>query len=177
MPLHLGFLRAVNVGKRPYKTADLRAALHAAGYGEVDTHIQTGNIRISSPLRSRTKLEAELEAVFRADRGFEVPTIVLSPAELVEVLRDADEIAATTSPSRGHYVSLLKDAPDPAGTALVEGRTGAGESFFVRRRAVHLLYDVAYHEAKQSNAQIEKALGVATNRNLTVIRALVEKWC
>lgn len=177
MPTHIGFLRAVNIGKRQYRTADLRAALTAAGYGDVDTHIQTGNIRVTSPIRSRTKMEAELEAVFAADRGFDVATIVLSPAELVAVARDADEIAAATPYTYGHYVSFLKTAPDAAETALVEGWSGDGETFVVRDRAVHMLYDLAYHEAKHSNAQLEKAVGVATNRNVKVVRALVEKWC
>lgn len=177
MPTHIGFLRAVNIGKRQYRTADLRAALTAAGYGDVDTHIQTGNIRVTSPIRSRTKIEAELEAVFAADRGFDVATIVLSPAELTAVARDADEIAAATPYTYGHYVSFLKSAPDAAATALVEGWSGDGETFVVRDRAVHMLYDLAYHEAKHSNAQLEKAVGVATNRNVKVVRALVEKWC
>jgi uncharacterized protein (DUF1697 family) len=46
----------------------------------------------------------------------------------------------------------------------------------VRGRAVHLLYAKPYHEAKVSNVQVEKALGIATNRNAKVIRALAEKW-
>ncbi len=177
MPTHIGFLRAVNIGKRQYKTVDLRAALTAAGYGDVDSHIQTGNIRVVSPVRARARIEAELEAVFLADRGFAVPTIVLSPAELVKVATDAEEIAAATPFRHGHYISFLKNPPDAAGTRLIEERTGNGEYFFVRDRAVHLLYDIPYHEAKQSNAQIEKAIGVATNRNATVVRVLVEKWC
>lgn len=177
MPQHIGFLRAVNVGKRQYKTADLRAALTRAGYGDVDTHIQTGNIRVSSPLRSRAKIEAELEQVFVADRGFEVPTVVLSPAELAQVARDADEIATATPYEYGHYVSFLKKAPDAAEIALVEGWTGEGERFVVRDRAVHMLYDLAYHEAKHANAELEKVVGVATNRNVKVVRALIEKWC
>ena len=43
-------------------------------------------------------------------------------------------------------------------------------------RAVHLLLDATYHEAKLTNALVEKHLGVATNRNLTVIRTLAERW-
>ncbi|MCW2851456.1 MAG: hypothetical protein JWM84_1120, partial [Nocardioides sp.] len=43
-------------------------------------------------------------------------------------------------------------------------------------RAVHLLLGEQYHTAKLTNAVIEKQLGVATNRNLTVIRALAERW-
>jgi hypothetical protein len=42
---------------------------------------------------------------------------------------------------------------------------------------VHLLLKGNYHEAKLTNVVVEKHLGVATNRNLTVIGALVEKWC
>ncbi len=177
MPTHIGFLRSVNIGKRQYKSVDLRAALTAAGYGDVDSHIQTGNIRITSPIRARTKIEAELESVFLADRGFAVATIVRAPAELVQVIEDADEIAAATPYEYGHYISFLKNPPRAAGIALIEGWTGNGETFVVRDRAVHMLYDLPYHEAKQSNAQIEKAVGVATNRNVKVVRALVDKWC
>jgi uncharacterized protein (DUF1697 family) len=176
VPIHLGFLRAVNIGKRQYRTADLRAALEGAGYGEVETYIQTGNIKITSPLRSRAKVEAELEALFLADRGFEVATIVLSPAELVQVARDADALIEKHEPKYAAYVSLLKNEPSAEQKKAIESLSGHGELLVVRGRAVHLLYDIPYHEAKNSNAQIEKAIGVATNRNAKVIRTLAEKW-
>ena len=35
---------------------------------------------------------------------------------------------------------------------------------------------VEHHEARLTNAVVEKHLGVATNRNLTVVRTLAEKW-
>jgi predicted transcriptional regulator len=41
---------------------------------------------------------------------------------------------------------------------------------------VHLLLGANYHEAKLSNSSVEKLMGVATNRNLKVIRTLAEKW-
>ena len=43
-------------------------------------------------------------------------------------------------------------------------------------RAVHLLYDKPYHEAKRSNCSVEKAMGVATNRTAKVILELAPKW-
>ena len=33
-----------------------------------------------------------------------------------------------------------------------------------------------YHEATTGNAEVERHLGVATTRNLTVITKLTEKW-
>jgi len=176
VPTHIGFLRAVNIGKRQYKTADLRAALEGAGYGDVETHIQTGNIKVTTPLRSRTKVETALEDLFLADRGFEVITMVFSPVELTQLAEDADDIAGRHGFEHGHYVSVLKNQPTSAAASSLEERSGDGETLVVRGRAVHLLYDLPYHEAKNSNAQVEKLLGPATNRNAKVIRALAEKW-
>ncbi len=41
---------------------------------------------------------------------------------------------------------------------------------------MHLLYDVAFHEAKGPSAAVRRAMGESTNRNLTVLRVLGEKW-
>ena len=177
VPTHIAFLRAINIGKRQYPMAELRAALQAAGYDDVATHIQTGNVRLSSPSTDRAEVEAALEAVFEADRGFAVPVIVFSPEELAAVARDADELAAARQGEVRHYVSLLKHPPSAEGTARIQAHGHPGETAVVRGRAVHLLHDTLYHEAKVSNATVEKALGLATNRNATVVRALVAKWC
>ena len=177
MPSFVGFLRAVNVGRRRYPMVELRAALDAAGFTDVETHIQTGNVRVTTPKRSAHVVAAELARVFEADRGFEVPTIVLTPAELDAVVADADELARQEAPPGfGHYVELLRAAPDPDSVALIEGRGLPGQRAVVCGRAVHLLYDVAFHEAKGPNAAVRRAMGESTNRNLTVLRALAEKW-
>lgn len=175
MPTHIGFLRAVNIGKRQYKTADLRAALEGAGYTDVETHIQTGNIRIGSPQRSRAKVEAELEALFLADRGFEVVTMVLSPAELTRVTAEAEELGTRHRPAHGQYLTFLKSEPSPSAAADVEALSGGGETFLVRGRVVHMLYDVPYGTSRKT-PQVEKKAGPGTNRSLKVVRTLAEKW-
>jgi uncharacterized protein (DUF1697 family) len=156
--------------------AELRAALQAAGYQDVATHIQTGNVRLSSPSTERAEVEAALEAVLKSDRGFEVPVVVLSPEELAAVAHDADQLAAAHPAEARHYVSLLKHPPTSEGTIRIQEHGHPGETAVVRGRAVHLIYDKPYHEAKVSNVAVEKALGVATNRNVTVVRALAAKW-
>ncbi|MCZ4498035.1 MAG: hypothetical protein JWQ74_588 [Marmoricola sp.] len=176
MPLHIGFLRAVNVGKRQYRTADLRAALESAGYGDVETYIQTGNVRITSPMRSRPKVEAALEELFLADRGFEVPTMVFTPAELRAVVDEATDVAPSP-PGYAHYVSLLKDPVTAAAAEAAAGLSLPGETVVARGRAVHLLYDIPYGQAKLSNPKLERTVGPATNRSLKVLREIVARWC
>ncbi|GAA6525358.1 DUF1697 domain-containing protein [Intrasporangium sp. DVR] len=170
------FLRAVNIGARAYPMAELRSVLNEAGYGDVETHIQTGNVRLTSPLRSRAKLEAALEALFERDRGFPVVTMAFTSKELTRVARDATALGEAGPAAYGQYVSLLKETPSAADARRVEGLSRDGERIAVRDRAVHFLFDVPYHAAKVSNAAIEKILGPATNRNVKVINALAEKW-
>ncbi|MGN6252845.1 MAG: DUF1697 domain-containing protein [Marmoricola sp.] len=177
MPTWLAFQRAVNVGSRKYPMAEVRAVLEQAGYTDVETHIQTGNIRLTSPLRSQSRLEAALEELFLADRGFEVGTVAMRPAELARIAAEADDVVASGAPEFGHYVELLRAAPTAEEAAVIEGQELPGQRAVVRGRAVHLLFDIPYHEAKGPNAAVKRALGVSTNRNVTVVRTLVGKWC
>ena len=91
MPTFIAFLRAVNVGKRKYPMAELREALTDAGFEEVETHIQTGNVLFRTRLRSRAKVIAALEKAMLEDRGFEVPVVLLTPAELTRGVRRGGE--------------------------------------------------------------------------------------
>ena len=52
MPSYVAFLRAVNVGGRFVKMAELRLALEDAGFTDVATHIQSGNVFVRSGRRS-----------------------------------------------------------------------------------------------------------------------------
>jgi uncharacterized protein (DUF1697 family) len=174
MATYIGFLRAINLGaKRKFPKGAIVKAVEAAGFTGVETYINTGNVRFETSLRSRAKIEAALEKAFEAEAGFAVPTIVFTRKELVAI---ADE-ASSFGHGGKHYVSLLKDVPTAAAIKAVEETSTAEEVARVGGRAVHLLLGENYHEARLTNAAVERQLGVATNRNLTVIRALAEKWC
>ena len=150
------------------------AACEGAGCTDVETYINTGNVRVTTPLRSRAKVEAALEQAFAAEAGFEVPTIVLTPKELTAIAAHAEEVGAEHDGP--HYVSLLKDPPTAAAIAELDDAGKDGERAEIDGRGVHLLLGKDYHSATLTNAVIEKHLGVATNRNLKVITTLAEKW-
>lgn len=176
MATHVAFLRAINLGaNRKFPKADIVTATEAAGFTDVATHINTGNVRLTTSLRSRAKIEKALEAAYLERAGFEVPTIVFTTREICAIVDDAEEVAAGHDGT--HYVSLLKDEPTPATAREIEQLGDERDFARVRGRAVHLLVSDPYHQARLTNVEVEKALGVATNRNLRVIRALAEKWC
>ena len=79
MPTYIAFLRAINVGKRMFAKGAIIQACEDAGFTDVETYINTGNVRVTTRLRSRAKVETALEEAFAASAGFDVPTIVFTP--------------------------------------------------------------------------------------------------
>ena len=174
MPTYIAFLRAINIGKRQFRKAAIVAACESAGCTDVETYINTGNLHVTSRMRSRSKVEEALEKAFLEDRGFEVPTIAFTPSEITAIAGEATEFAKDHDGV--HYVSLLKDEPTAELIGKIEAAGQGAESARVGGRAVHLMLGANYHEAKLSNSTVEKVMGVATNRNLKVIRTVAEKW-
>jgi uncharacterized protein (DUF1697 family) len=174
VPEYVAFLRAINLGKnRKFPMVELRACLEAAGFQDVATYIQTGNVRLRSPMRLGARVEQRLEQVFEEDRGFAVPTIVLTPTELRQTYVDA--VGLDVSAAR-RYVTLLKDKPSPGTTAAIDAWDRPGEGAKVIGRAVHWWLDQPVGQSVFSNATVERSLGVATTRDLKVITTLAERW-
>ncbi len=175
MPTHLAFLRAINLGaKRKFPKDAIRAACESAGFTDVETYINTGNVRVTSSLRSRAKVETALEKAFLEAAGFEVPTIVYTQAEFAEIGADAQELYGERELSR-HYVLLLKEpVQDPV---AVEALSTGDHRAVVRGRACHLLLGASYEAGGVDPLRVEKLIGVATNRNHNVVTTLAKKWC
>ena len=174
VPTYVAFLRAINLGKnRKFPMAELRACLEEAGYGDVETHIQTGNVRLRTGSRSTAVVERRLEELFAADRGFDVPTFVLTPAELQQVYAAAQELDVDAA---RRYVTLLKAEPPAETAAVVDGWSAPGEGARVVGRAVHWWLEHPTVQARFSNALVERQLGPATTRDLKVVTTLAQRW-
>jgi len=178
MATFLAFLRAINLGRtRVFPKGDIQRVVSEAGFENVETHINTGNVRFESRMRSRAKIEAALEGSFARDRGFEVPTIVFSTTEFEVIGRDTAELDAAHPGLARHYVYLLKDEPDADALAAIAATATDKGEMVVRGRAAHALLRPGYQNGQVDPLGAAKRLGVATNRNATVIRTLAEKWC
>jgi uncharacterized protein (DUF1697 family) len=177
VPTYVAFLRAINLGPtRKFPKAKIVEAVEDCGFTDVETYINTGNVRFASSLRSRAEVEKELEQAFRKHAGFEVPTIVMTPAELRQVATDAVAVAEKHKNTGAHYVSLLKEKPAAADVKKLEDLDHGEDLAVVKGRGAHLLVVTPSARGRLSNAMVEKLLGVATNRNLTVVKHLAEKW-
>jgi uncharacterized protein (DUF1697 family) len=178
MPTYVAFLRAINLGaRRTFPKDDIRRVVEGLGFTDVDTHINTGNVRLTTRMRSRAKIEKLLEDAFAADRGFDVPTMVFTTAEVAGIAREAAALSAQNPGLERHYVYLVKDEVPPETAARIDELTTDAGTMVVRGRVAHALLGPGYQAGSVDPLGAAKLLGVATNRNVNVILALAAKWC
>jgi uncharacterized protein (DUF1697 family) len=88
MTVHVALLRAVNVGgtgKLPM--AELKRLCEEAGFAEVRTYIQSGNVLFASDL-SAAKVRSALEGSLKSHFGKEAGVFIRSAGELRRLVRD-----------------------------------------------------------------------------------------
>jgi len=177
MPVYIGFLRAVNVGKRQVKMQKLRELLSDQGFEEVETHIQSGNIKVRTSVRSAAKVEQELRRLISETFGFDVPVVVRTPAQLRKLAAEAESLASPIAPDARRYVTFMTGDLDSAGVAALHAWDASTEAARVIGNDVVLFLADGVQGAKLTNDRIEKLTGaVGTARNITVVRALADKW-
>jgi uncharacterized protein (DUF1697 family) len=176
MATYIAFLRAINVGGRFAKMANLRTGLSDKGFGDVESHIQSGNLRFTSSLRSAAKAELALEAALEELCGFTVRAIVRTPAQLGELSSYGAGLQAPLEGEVRRYVTFLKEDPDDDFLAMMNGWDVPGERAHVHGREVYLWLAHPSHQARLTNARIERRGVVATTRDWKVVSALGDKW-
>jgi uncharacterized protein (DUF1697 family) len=80
MTRYAAFLRGVNLGKRTVKSADLKAAFEAMGFGGVKTLLASGNVLFDA--RASKNLQQKIEAGLQEAFGFAIGTVLRSVDEL-----------------------------------------------------------------------------------------------
>lgn len=177
MPTYIAFLRAVNVGGRYLKMADLRDALTQAGFGDVQTHIQSGNVLVRSRRRSTSAVAAEMEGVLREVAGFDVPCLVRTPAEVRGILEAADGIPPMLTGTVRRYLALADGPVSAQAAATLDAWDREGERAKVLGSEVLAELAVGFHKTTLTNARLERVTGRTTTwRDLEVVRAVDERW-
>ncbi|MGL5865680.1 MAG: DUF1697 domain-containing protein [Dermatophilaceae bacterium] len=177
VPVYVAFLRAVNVRGRYVRMAGLRAALESAGFGEVESYIQSGNVRVRSRRRSTGVVAAELSAALGEWAGFDIPAMVRTPSELTEVAATVAGTPALLQPAGRRYVAFAGGVLSPDAVATLESWSVPGERARSLGQEVLCEFRAGMQGLTLSGTRLERIAGVPTTwRDITVVRALAERW-
>ena len=174
MPRQVALLRGINLAKRRrVGMADLRRLLEEAGYEDVRTHLQSGNVVLSSPLSPR-KLEAALERQLAQGLGIKVRVLVRTRAELAKVVAEDPLVDVASNGSR-YLVTFLSKRLSAKDTRELEAADVAPERVVVRGREVYAWHPDGLQRSPLAKLVGERARGVdSTARNWNTVTRLLE---
>ena len=171
----VALLRGINLGStRRVAMPRLREVLSGAGFGDVRTYLQSGNVVLRSDL-SADQLSVTTGKLIAGEFGFEVDVIVRTRAELAKIVELNPLGSVATDPKR-YQVSFLAAEPDPDRVAKLEQAAAASERVVVLGREIYAWHPEGVARSRLwSRLAAKDRLGVAaTARNWTTVIALLE---
>lgn len=177
MNQYIAFLRAINVGGRFVKMDVLRQQFESLGFSQVQTYIQSGNVLFTTTAAGPTQLEQAIEQQLREELGFEVSTLIRTPAEIVEIAAYQPFPEAKFTAKSTLYISFLKEEPGRDRLEKLNDLNSEIDEFHAHGRQVYWLMHKHQGQSKFTNSKLEKVLGVpATRRNSSTVRKIVAKY-
>ncbi len=170
---HIVLLRGINIG--PHNRVampKLRAALAEAGFGEVRTHVQSGNIVLESRKAPAT-VAKECRRVIAEEFGLDIDVVTRTRDELAEIVRRNPLGGVATEPKR-YQVTFLSEEPDPKVIEKLAAAAAGDERMEALGREIYAWHPDGVARSKLWNGLAGKRLGVtATSRNWTTVEALL----
>ena len=176
---YLALLGSINVGGNRVKMVDLKAALVAEGFGEIETVAASGNV-IVTDRRAPATLERELERIIAERFGFASCAMVRSAAEVRAAVEDNPFHG--TGPDHGtdkmvHSIFLSGQPEKARFDALLEEHSARGsERLALGDRVLFLDYVHGVGVSDLSSRFLERRLGVkGTARNMNSLKTILAK--
>ena len=166
-------LRGVNLGSsRRLAMADLRALLASLGYDDARTHLQSGNVVLTTRKTPAT-VKRELEAQLAAEFALDTEVFVRTRTELADVIA-RDPLGDVADNLSRYLVSFLSRTA----TADLKRKLGdanvAPECFAVSGREIYSWHPDGIHGSPLAALLTEKRLGVSmTARNWNTVTKLL----
>ena len=153
--------------------AQLRELLAGAGYADVSTYVQSGNIALSATAKP-AQLETDLAALIEERFGFAVPVVVRSRRQLAAVVK-RDPIPGAADDPKRYQVTFLAAKPAAAAVERLRGLARESEQIEVAGREIYTFHPDGVAGSKLSVAIVGRDLGArATSRNWTTVNRLLE---
>ncbi len=178
MAQYIAFLRAINVsGHRIIKMDLLKDIFINAGYNNVATYIQSGNVYFETRKAKNDTLVKKLEALLLKELGFEVEVMVRTIEELIAIDKKEPYQHIEVDKTVAVYTGMLSGLPKQEQVEALYTFNSEIEECTVIGQEVYYLCYKNKGKPKLNNKIIEKKLNLySTMRNRNTIRTLIKKF-
>jgi uncharacterized protein (DUF1697 family) len=170
----IALLRAVNVGGTGIiRMADLKAICEKAGFTDVTTLLQSGNVVFRAKGGEKAVAKKLADAIEKS-HGFRPAVMVRTAAEIAAVMAANPYKPEEKSDPSHLIVAFAADAPTSGAAERVAAIKVSRERLALGGRELYIHYATGQGTSKVTNAVIERALGVpATARNWNTVGKLL----
>jgi uncharacterized protein (DUF1697 family) len=170
---HVVLLRGINLGSRNrISMPELRELLEGAGFDDVRTYLQSGNVVLSSKA-SPTQVARKVEKQIAERLGLEIDVVVRTRNEVAAVVRRDPLGKVATDPKR-YQVNFLAAKPDRELVRKLDAATVEPEQFVVDGREIYTWHPKGIGRSRLWSMLADRRLGVtATARNWTTVTNLL----
>ena len=179
MNRYIAFLRAVNVGGRVVKMAQLKEIFEAAGFAKVETFIASGNVIFSTRSTAIEAMVRKIEAALESELGYAVPVLIRTDAEVAALAARKYKVFSEAEVSAAHSLSvgmLHEPLTKEVAGVLATFNTDV-ELFRTHHREIYMLMLQPTLKSLFSLRKLEKALQAdATFRNVNTLERLAKKY-
>jgi uncharacterized protein (DUF1697 family) len=174
MARHVVLLRGINIGSRNrISMPELREALEDAGFKDVRTHLQSGNVVLESTAKPAS-VARKCERVISERFKLEIPVVGRTRAELAGVVKRNPLGKVATDPKR-YQVSFLSARPSANVVRELQDAAADSEQVVAIGREVYAWHPRTIARSKLWTKLAGKGLGVtATSRNWATVETLLE---
>jgi uncharacterized protein (DUF1697 family) len=174
MARHVVLLRGINIGSRNRVAMPaLRDALEEAGFKDVQTYLQSGNVVLESRAKPET-VRKKVEELIQDRFGLEIAVVVRTRAELAAVVKRNPHAKVATNP-KAYQVTFLEQKLPAKTVRELEEAAAPDEQVVVSGREVYAWHPQTIARSKLWSKLAGQGLGVAaTSRNWTTVEALLE---
>lgn len=171
----IALLRGINVGTNQIKMPALSESLMTAGFQDVKTYVQSGNVLFSLPGKTAPEAASLIAETLLEKNQVTAPSIVLTK-DYLEKVRDSNPFVGQAGVDLAHlHVTFLDAAPDAERIKTIDPEKYLPDTFVPGDRAIYLHCPNGYGRTKLHNNFFESKLKMlATTRNWNTVNKLIE---
>jgi uncharacterized protein (DUF1697 family) len=170
---HIVLLRGINIGStNRIAMARLRDVLTDAGFDEVKTYLQSGNVVLSSTSSAR-QVARTCEQLIVDEFGLDIPVVTRTRAQLAKVV-ERNPLGKVAEDPKRYQVSFMSGKLTAEVIRKLEAAAVPSERFVVDGREVYAWHPKGVARSKLWTLLAGKGLGVtATARNWSTVTSLL----
>jgi uncharacterized protein (DUF1697 family) len=173
----VSFLRGINMtGHNSLKMNDLAELFRTAGFSEIETYIQSGNVIFSSSeMVSDVEISSKIKEGIHKRFGYNIAVVIRTVPQLELIVKSNPFTIEVSFDPTKTAVIFLSDTPSAAGIEKLKGIETGPDRYAISGKEIYIYCPNGFGKSKLYANFFDKKLNVeGTARNWKTINTILE---